>query len=167
MADNTQSDETAEPSIYDRVLEALTYEYGRRNIRNYDSTFFDVYAEGMRVEVECYDDIVMASCRVKDENGDDLEFGADEVESYALELARLPLMQPSIFSLDGERFYARHSTLIDPWCIRSPGKLISVIESLLMTTTFSSYSWSIRKSMESEDGDVAESIDPAIESEND
>ncbi len=166
MTDDAQTDATPEPTIYDAILGVLSYEYGRRNIKEYDGRAIDLYVEGQIVEVYCYDDYAVASCHVVDGDGNDLEFDADDIGSYALELSRLPLMQPSIFSPDGKNCYAHHSQLINFECAMTPNRLISVIEYLLMAASFSSYCWSIRKNVDPED-EEAGSSDAAIESEND
>lgn len=166
MTDDAQTDATPEPTIYVAILGGISYEYGRRNIKEYDGRAIDLYVENQIVYIYCYDNYAVASCRVMDEDGNGLEFNADDIGSFALELSRLPLMQPSIFSPDGKNCYAHYSQLINFACAMSPNRLISVIEYLLMAASFSSYCWSIRKDVKPED-EGAESSDTAIESEND
>lgn len=167
MTEDSQSDTTNEPTIYDMILDGLSYEYGRRNIEAYDGKVIELYVEDQMVEVYCYGDHAVASCRVKAEDGNGLVFDADDIGRYALELARLPFVQPSIFSPDGKICYAHHSQLINFDCAITPKKLTSVMEYLLMAASYSSYCWGIRKDVESEDEGGDGSCSPVSESEND
>lgn len=151
MTTDAQSDATPEPTIFDMILNGLSYEYGRRNIREHEGKVIDVGVGDQVVKVYCYRDYAVATCNVTDEDGNYLEFDADDIGSYALELARLPLVQPSIFSPDGKTCYAHHSQLINFECATSPNRLTSVIEYLLMAASYSSYCWSIRKDVEPSD----------------
>ena len=167
MTEDSQSDTTNEPTIYDMILDGLSYEYGRRNIETFEGWVIYINVDGQRVEVYCYGDYAVATCNVTDEDGNGLGFDADDIGSYALELARLPIVQPSIFSPDGKYCYVHHSQMINFACAQSPNRLTSVIEYLQVAASYSSYCWSIRKDVGSADEDGAESSDPDSESEND
>ena len=167
MTEDSQSDTTNEPTIYDMILDGLSYEYGRRNIETFEGWVIYVNVDGQRVEVYCYGDYAVATCNMTDEDGNGLGFDADDIGSYALELARLPIVQPSIFSPDGKYCYVHHSQMINFACAQSPNRLTSVIEYLQVAASYSSYCWSIRKDVGSEDEGGDGSCSPVSESEND
>lgn len=166
MTDDAQSDKTTEQTIYDMIFDGLTYHFGKRNVQKYEGKLIVVKLDGETVDVQCYDNMAVARCLMKGDDGNYMVFKADEIQKYVLELARLANAQPSIYSPDGEYYYVQYSLLIDYQSV-SQYELASAIEYVAKMAWYSSIFWSIRKSMESEDGDVAESIDPAIESEND